>query len=167
MKKILSFAIMLVALVGFTACEDDSDFYDPDYKGVYSYVVPCLQWNASIDEVRAYMKGVKGWNSSMSQIGNYNLVFRQEKTRNDIYYTFHNGKLARATVTWYCCQEDFDKMREEYASKLGFTWEQHKDDENCYYWAISHDLHCDISLQYGTLNGVRQMGITFDYAKSY
>lgn len=164
MKKILSLAVLLMACLGFAACEgDDPDFDDPNYKGVYSYVVPCLQWNASIDEVRSYMKGVKGWNSSSSQLGNYDLIFRQEKTHNDIIYTFHSGKLTHVTVTWYCCQEEFDKMREEYARKMGFTWGEYQGDFYTQYRAVSHELHCDISVHQSELNGLRQMGISFDY----
>lgn len=163
MKKILSIAVLLMAiLAGLNACDNDDDS-----KGAYSYVVPCLQWNSSMDEVRNYMKEVKGWNSSSSQLGNYDLIFRQEKTHNDITYTFHNGKLTRVTVTWYSCQEEFEKMREEYAHNLGFTWQDNSGDVYSSYHAVSHELHCDISVHRSELNGLQQMGITFDYAESY
>lgn len=166
MKKLFALAMMVMAILGFTACESGPNFDDPDYKGVYSYVTPCLQWNASMEDVRAYMKDVKGWNSSSSQLGNYDLIFRQSKTHNDITYTFHGGKLTRVTVTWYGCQEDFDRMREEYASKMNFTWEK-AEGVRAIYQAISHELKCDIEVHMSQLNGARQMGITFDYAQSY
>lgn len=162
MKKILSLAIVLMALVGFTACESSPNFEDPDYKGVYSYVVPCLQWNASMDEVRSYMKGVKGWNASSSQLGNSYLIYRQKKTSNNIDYRFQGGKLTRTTVIWYKCPDAFDRMRDEYAQKMGFTWEEYHGTDFISYTAVSNELNCDISLRQSELNGVAQMSIVFE-----
>ena len=57
-------------------------------------------------------------------------------------------------------------MREEYASKMNFTWEK-GEGVRAIYQAISHELKCDIEVHMSQLNGARQMGITFDYAQSY
>lgn len=65
--------------------------------------------------------------------------------------------LLMAVVGFTAC------TNEEYARKMGFTWGEYLGDFYTQYRAVSHELHCDISVHQSELNGLRQMGISFDY----
>lgn len=165
MKKILSLAILLMAIVGFSSCGDDEIIPDVK-KGKYAFVDPCMKWGISEGELRAYMKGMSEWSESSEQVVDNRIDYVNKKTQAEISYTFRESKLEESEVTYFNCNDKFQQMKGDWALKLGVIWQMNQAFGHTFYTATCPARKCKANVQENTNAGIAIMTATFEHDPS-
>ena len=132
MKRITSVMVMMamaiVCMTSFTACGGDDDLHatpvnENGAENVdFDLMTPCLNWGASSEQVKNYMKGS---NIGLSLDEDVLLYYSNEK--NEVLYYFHASTgLYGASVTylWYS-DKDFKAVKAQTEKMYGVKLEEY------------------------------------------
>lgn len=111
MKKIDFLQLTFVALMSaflFASCEKDDET-------TFEYQDPCLNWHCSIDEVRTYMKSIRGYkeDSEVEQKYDGNLSYKFINDKRHYCYTFSDEGLIESSFFSLEGTADFDQLKTE------------------------------------------------------
>ena len=112
MKRNKIIGLLIIILVGFVSCNDDSD------NSTKLINQPILKWGASIDEINSRMKSF-----NLIESDAQNLYFAGQGLEHAISYYFVDGKLETALVT-VCAENITKKALENLLNSYTYLGEQ-------------------------------------------
>ena len=112
MKRNKIIGLLIIILVGFVSCNDDSD------NSTKLINQPILKWGASIDEINSRMKSF-----NLIESDAQNLYFAGQGLEHAISYYFVDGKLETALVT-VCAENITQKALENLLNSYTYLGEQ-------------------------------------------
>ena len=151
-------AMAIVCMTSFTACGGDDDLHATPVNGNeaenvdFDLMAPCLNWGASSEQVKNYMKGS---NIGLSLDEDVLLYYSNEKNEVLYYFNASTGLYgASVTYLWYS-DKDFKAVKAQTEKMYGVKLEE-------YYNKTSGLLEGYVSTT--TING-RESGIMCAFSK--
>lgn len=118
MKKYLLILLALTAGMFVSCNKDDSA------QRNYVFYEPVMNWNASMSEIRSEMDKKSDWTEDTAQSEENEIIYENKKNRSaQISYEFKGGKMTECSVIYVDCNDSFSQMKEDWAKKLGLTWD--------------------------------------------
>ena len=105
--------MMLVVLLTATLFASCSKEEIDDPKTPFEYKAPCLNWHCTIDEVRTYMKSIKGYteDKDVEKKSDGKLCYHFVGSNKSYSYTFDNKGLVECSYDDMNGTANFDKLK--------------------------------------------------------
>lgn len=118
---------------------------DENFEGIYTFWQPCTNWEAGMNDVKAFMKKQPGWEMNL-EVNGKSITYVHKATGMEVYYSFKDGQLYYAALSYINCPEELSHLAHDWAEKFHFEWDRNGNAE-------IPELDCDAKAYVQTING--------------